>query len=179
MRDRAVITAVLFAAFIADRGKRVPWGDGWYWPVPSVRMPDGHVYDAGVTNEFKRDHYGVDIMFRDAAGAYFAPPGTPITAARAGRVWNVAKTARGWTVVLDHGKPFATFYQHLQSVAALGKGMPVAAGQRLGVMGIDPTDPQRVRHLHFAVWFDGMGDGASVDPSPVIGGWRRPATWDA
>lgn len=188
MRDRTVIGVL--ALLLLMRGRRpthgVPWGAGWSWPVPPVRYPDGRTYPPGVTQALKPGvHDGVDIMFRGyrtgddltQPAPYFAPAGTPILAARTGRVWSVAKTARGWAIVLDHGKPFATFYTHLHSVEALAKGMPVASGQRLGTMGIDPLDAQQVRHLHFAVWFDGMGDAASVDPTPVIGSWPRPAPW--
>lgn len=187
MRGRTVIGLLALLALM--RGRRsassIPWGVGWAWPVPPVRFPDGKVFRPGITHELEAGHAGVDIMFRGyrtgddltEPAPYFAPVGTPITAARDGRVWSVAKTARGWGVVVDHGKPFATFYQHLQSVEALAKGMPITAGQRLGTMGIDPLDASKVRHLHFAVWFDGMGDAASVDPSPVIGGWALPAPW--
>lgn len=177
MRDRTVIGVLALLALMRGRRPDIPWGTGWYWPVPSVRYPSGVVRHPVVSDGFNesRAHPGVDIVIQGDPN--HAPAGTPITAARAGAVWSVQKTPRGWSVVVDHGKPFATFYQHLQSVEALAKGMPVAAGQRLGVMGIDPLDKQRVRHLHFAVWFDGYGDIASVDPAPVIGGWLRPGTW--
>jgi murein DD-endopeptidase MepM/ murein hydrolase activator NlpD len=190
MRDRTVIGVLAFLALMRGRGASVPWGGGWYWPVPSVRYPDGRTYSPIITDGLgsprgSGTHWGVDIMFRGYRTGddltepppYFAPVGTPITAARAGHVWSVAKSPRGWSVVIDHGKPFATFYQHLASVSALAKGMTVSAGQRIGTMGIDPLDAQKVRHLHFAVWFDGMGDAASVDPAPVIGNWLRPSTW--
>lgn len=189
MRDRTVIGGLLLLAMLRGAGRNssgVPWGAGWYWPVPPVRFPDGRTFNPGITQALKPGvHDGVDIMFRGyrpgddltEPAPYFAPVGTPITAARSGVVWSVAKSPRGWSVVVDHGRPFATFYQHLQSVEALAKGMRIGAGQRLGTMGIDPLDAAKVRHLHFAVWFDGFGDSASIDPSPVIGGWQHPATW--
>jgi len=177
MRDRDVIGFGVLAVLLMGY-KRIPWGGGWWWPVPEVIM-SGASYLPQVTNGPTAAHAGSDIMFRTKAGTYFAPVGTPITAARAGKVWSVSKTARGWGVVLDHGRPFATFYQHLASVTALVKGMPVAAGQPLGTMGYDPLDASRVRHLHFSVWFDGFGDAASVDPTGVIGSWLRPGAWKA
>ena len=124
-------------------------------------------------------------MYRSDAPppTFVVPEGTPVLAARAGKLWSVQQTARGLSVVVDHGKPFATFYQHLASVdpAIAGggnpslafRGMAIEAGQRLGTVGIDPTDPSKVRHLHFAVWYNGSGDGSSVDPSSVMPGWRR------
>lgn len=171
MRDADVIGVALFLMSFGGKRGAVPWGSGWWWPVPAVRLADKRELRPQVTQEFKAEHEGVDIMFRDASG-YFAPEGTPITAARAGKVWSVSKGPRGWAVVVDHGKPFATFYQHLQSVSAtLKKGVVVGAGQRLGAMGIDPLDAAQVRHLHFAVLYEGK----SVDPAAVIGNWLRPA----
>lgn len=144
------------------------WGDGWFWPVADLPASP-----ARVSQEFRPpSHMGVDIMYRGDNGRWFAPEGTPVLAARAGTVWSVTPNARGIAVVLDHGKPWATFYQHLAS-ADVKKGDVVAAGQRIGVMGIDPTDPQRVRHLHFAAWYKGAGDAASVDPTTVMTSWRR------
>lgn len=139
------------------------WGEGWTWPVPG---------DAIVSQEFKPGvHLGVDIMFRDGEH-YYAPQGTAILAAKSGTVWSTGTGARGMNVVLDHGPPFATFYQHLERVDVI-KGQYVEAGEQIGIMGIDPTDKQRVRHLHFAVWYQGNGDKASVDPGPVIDQWER------
>ena len=137
-----------------------------------------------VSQEFRgggpAPHYGVDLMY-GRPGAYFVPDGAvPVLAARAGALWSVHQTARGWGIVIDHGAfgPFATYYQHLESVApniaAAPKGTPIAAGTPLGVMGSDPTDGGHVRHLHFAVWYQGFGDSASVDPADAMAGWVRP-----
>jgi murein DD-endopeptidase MepM/ murein hydrolase activator NlpD len=107
-------------------------------------------------------------MYKGPAG-YFVPDGAvPVLAARDGKLWSIQRTARGWGIVLDHGPPWATYYQHLDSVspdvAAMQRGAPIRAGQPLGVMGSDPTDGGHVRHLHFAVWYQGHGDQASVEP---------------
>jgi len=180
----------------------IPWGAGWSWPVPAARI-GAKVYDPEVSNPFRPPtHAGVDVMFRRSGPAdvpqyppgstngstmYFAPPGTPILAAKDARVWSVIRTVRGWGVVLDHGRPFATFYQHLETVDfpvhAMGylQGTKtittVKAGDRLGTMGADPTDAMRLRHLHFAVWYQGHGDSASVDPQQAMTSWARPAAW--
>lgn len=103
-------------------------------------------------------HLGVDI--RGAEGA-------PIVAARDGTVWSVGETERGHSVVLDHGPPWATFYQHLKTVA-VEKGQTVKAGDVIGTMGHDPTDAQLITHLHFATWYKGAGNAASVDPAPML-----------
>lgn len=178
----------------------VDWSAGaappnWTWPVPDMISPTGTT-QAVISQEFRSQgtpHYGVDLMYRNPVTHHFeAPAGTPVVAARSGALWSVDRTARGWAVVVDHGKPWATFYQHLETVdPAIAAGMQgryraaltapapalvVAAGQRLGLMGFDPTDPQKVRHLHFACWYQGVGDAASVDPSSVMPRWRR-TTW--
>lgn len=189
--------------------KDVDWSAGaapadWTWPVPDMIVnaaawpgPSG-TWPAVISQEFRSQgtpHYGVDLMYRDPATHKFvAPQDTPIVAARSGTLWSVDHTARGWSIVLDHGKPWATFYQHLAKVdpdiaaapqgryrAAAGQGsasapMTIQAGRRLGLMGADPTDPARVKHLHFACWYQGVGDVASVDPSSVMPRWRR-TTW--
>lgn len=49
------------------------------------------------------------------------------------------------------------------------------AGDQLGTMGADPLDAQKLRHLHFAVWYRGHGDAASVDPADSMRHWRRSA----
>jgi len=183
----------------------IPWGVGWGWPVPRATFTDGTSYAPVVSNPFASGpHYGVDVMYQRTSTAdklatfppgtsngsrnYFAPPGTPILAAKDARVWSVIRSSRGWGVVLDHGKPFATFYQHLDAVAfpvhAMGYKLgtktitTVKAGETLGTMGGDPSQgSQALRHLHFAVWYQGHGDAASVDPAAVMAGWVQPPQW--
>jgi murein DD-endopeptidase MepM/ murein hydrolase activator NlpD len=150
----------------------VDWGGGWVWPVPDD-VRDGERHPAIISQEFKRPaHLGVDLMYRWPGTRYFAPPDTPVLAARNASVWSVTRGPRGIAVVLDHGVPFATFYQHLASVQVV-KGQQVVAGEQIGVMGADPTDLQNVRHLHFAVWYKGNGDNSSVDPAAAMASWRR------
>ncbi len=177
MSDGDMWLLVGVVALIATSGRRaVPWGSGWVWPVPPIRL-DGATLQPVISQEYKATtHAGVDVMFK-RAGAFFAPERTPIVAARAGRVWSVDKSPRGWEVVVDHGKPFATYYQHLSSVI-VQPGDEVAAGAQLGTMGVDPLDGEHVRHLHFAVWFDGAGDAASVDPQVAMSSWAKAVPWD-
>jgi murein DD-endopeptidase MepM/ murein hydrolase activator NlpD len=115
----------------------------------------------------------VDIMYRDA-GKWVAPEGTPILAAHDATVWSTGTTARGSNVVLDHGPPWASYYQHLSAIdPSIKKGARVQAGQHLGYMGADPTDPQGLRHLHFEAWFRGGAEAAVPIPASVIGAWKR------
>lgn len=194
---------VVAAATLAFLRRRVEWGAGWVWPVPSFRAKDGTVYDAVISSGIGTPrgaglHRGVDVMYRrrsrsdrpeykpktsDGSPMHFAPPLTPVVAARDGVIWSASKTPRGWSVVIDHGKPFATYYTHLDHLAwpdAFANGRSVATGARkrvkagdvIGSMGADPQDKAKLRHLHFAVWHGGT-DSHAVDPEPAMREWAR------
>lgn len=193
-----------------ELAESIEWGTGWHWPVPDLTLDDATVtdvrYPAEVSQEYKRGtHVGVDIMYRrrrggpdatkypagvtDAGGArqganYFAPPNTPILAARPARVWSVQKTAKGILVVLDHGKPWATMYAHLATCSLdphlrgvrIGANMTpqeVDAGEQIGTMGHDPQDASKLRHLHFECWYKGHGNEAAKDPRQQMASWLR------
>lgn len=194
MSDGIVIGLLLLAMVTGGRALKdaIPWGAGWVWPVPPWRTPQGVVLQPVVSQEWRATapaHFGVDVMYRDAGGRYVAPPGAPVLAARDGVVWSVDRSARGIEVVIDHGAPFATYYQHLSTTTlpigtAHGKApgggvLHVRAGEPLGTMGADPLDPAHVRHLHFAVWYKGNGDGASVDPRLAMAEWGKAQPWEA
>lgn len=97
----------------------------------------------------RRFHSGVDIS---------APHGTPIRAARAGRValaeWHFGF---GRTVILDHGNGVSTLYGHASSLL-VSAGEEVQAGQVIARVGCTGrcTGP----HLHFEV----RVNGRAVDP---------------
>lgn len=187
MHDRDEVLLVLGAlALLMVTGEPVEWGDPslWAWPVPDASII-GLRHPAEISNGFVvPTHYGVDVMYRGDMSAmgfelfdhsndtWFAPNDTPVLAARAGTVYSVDKSPRGIEVVLDHGPPWATYYQHLSAVQ-VAKGDKVAAGQRIGTMGFDPTDPEGLRHLHFATWYKGAGDSSSVDPERQMMAWKR------
>jgi murein DD-endopeptidase MepM/ murein hydrolase activator NlpD len=183
--------------------KGIAWGHGWHRPVPDLIMPDGKRYPAVISQEWRPDHRGVDIMYKrsslndrpefpagviDGGGAkagdmWFAPIGTPILAARDGQVWSANKIGTGWWVVLDHGAPWATSYHHLASVTVGPKGTPVKAGDQIGTMGHNPNtgptgpiDGGKLRHLHFEPWYEGASAAASRDPQPVYAQWGV-STW--
>lgn len=184
MSDDAVIVMLILLA-MSNQGS-IQWGGGWVWPIPAIDM-GGATLMPLVSQEFRgagaaKPHYGVDLMYartpRGVSRGFYVPDGpVPILAARDGVLWSITETPRGWAVVVDHGRPFATFYQHLQSIDPALRGAPrstpIRAGQPLGVMGSDPLDSGHVRHLHFAVWYLGSGDRASVDPERAMRSWRR------
>lgn len=202
MRDDEAIGMGLAIVLLAgSKTMSIDWNAGaapadWTWPMPILeqRIGSGVVQrEPEISQEFRRpDHLGVDIMYRGvqnaaryaaAAPAWEVPDVTPVLAARSGTLWSVQHTPRGWSVVLDHGKPWATFYQHMQTIsddiAKGGQGarkeapMVIEAGRQLGIVGIDPQDAARVRHLHFAAWYQGAGDKASVDPAAAMRQWRK------
>lgn len=176
---------------VVVRPERVPperiAGD-WVWPVAAWngRAPvisDGY----GSRRPDGRQHEGVDIMYRRASSDSF-PAGTPngskgfvmpdsmpVLAARDGVVWSALETPRGFAVVIDHGKPFATFYAHLerlfvQPTARAQSKERVRAGQPIGIVGYSPLDAERIKHLHFEVW-EG-GPQAKIDPALAMRAWR-------
>ena len=173
-RDILAVIGGLVLLLMVTR-KRPAWGKGWAMPVPDLVLDDVR-YPAIVTQEFKpAKHLGVDVMYRKRDGTYFAPVGTPIRAANTGTVWSVTSGPRGIAVVIDHGKPWATFYQHLATVTVT-KGQVVPVGAVIGTMGASSLDAAHVRHLHFAAWYEGHGDAASVDPAGDMASWSR-STW--
>jgi peptidoglycan hydrolase-like protein with peptidoglycan-binding domain len=94
-------------------------------------------------------HAGIDLI---------APKGTPVYAARAGKVtfanWS---DGYGFLVVVSHGRGELTLYAHLSRIDVT-RGVLVGSGARLGLVGAtgDATGP----HLHFEV----RVRGAAVNP---------------
>jgi murein DD-endopeptidase MepM/ murein hydrolase activator NlpD len=155
----------------------------WVWPVgiwqgrkPEIsdgfatrrRLPSGEIVP----------HGGVDIMYRrrpddpwkagtpNATPNWVMPEHRAALAASDGVVWSAAKTARGWSVVIDHApRKLATYYTHLSSLLVSAK-QPVTAGTPLGIIGADPLDGEHLMHLHFEVW-RGAAD-SRFDPQRLI-----------
>ncbi|KEF34581.1 peptidase M23 [Deinococcus sp. RL] len=133
------------AAVVRTASVRVsaaPAASGWLWPVAGY---------AGISSDFgprimdgqPEMHYGVDIL---------APHGTPVRAARAGRVLESrADFARGWgwTVVLEHEGGWITRYAHL-SATLVRAGETVTQGQVVGRVG--NTGRSTGTHLHFGTY---------------------------
>jgi murein DD-endopeptidase MepM/ murein hydrolase activator NlpD len=187
--------ALLALGVVVLMADSVEWGDPhlWAWPIPDLVI-GADVFPAEVSNGFDASaHRGVDLMYRrptspltatmhalpfsaghDGEERWFEPPGTPVMAARAGLVRSVDLSQRGTELVLDHGPPFATYYQHLATVKVKA-GDRVEAGQVIGTAGWDPVDasgPHALRHLHFEVWYKG-GESGAVDPARALASWRR------
>jgi murein DD-endopeptidase MepM/ murein hydrolase activator NlpD len=101
-----------------------------------------------------RWHSGIDLV---------APMGTPVYAARAGKVVYADWLEGGWgfLVVVSHGSGERSWYAHLSRID-VRKGVWIGAGVRVGAVGAtgDATGP----HLHFEV----RVRGASVDPLRLL-----------
>lgn len=166
----------------------------WGWPVPRYegRAPvisDG--FGSPRPSLAGGKHQGVDLMFARIASDPFpgGPNGTKgfvmpdawmAVAASDGVLWSAGYTPRGFAVVVDHGR-VATFYQHLDALLVPetrppAKGKPgdariaIKAGQPLGVIGADPQDPSRLKHLHFELWLGAPGN--AIDPQPLMKAWQ-------
>jgi murein DD-endopeptidase MepM/ murein hydrolase activator NlpD len=115
---------------------------GWIWPVNgTITSPFGF--------RWGRMHEGVDIS---------VPEGTPVRAARAGRVVIAAYTGGyGNYTCVDHGGGVSSCYAH-QSSYAVSPGDEVAQGDVIGYSG--NTGSSTGPHLHFEI----RVNGTAVDP---------------
>ena len=105
----------------------------------------------------------------------FARCGTPLLAARAGRVRYAGyHAAAGHYIVIDGTLPETDYvYMHLRSPPLFRTGTSVPAGARLGDVGQSGT--ARGCHLHFELWsapgwYEG---GRPFDPLPQLRAWDR------
>lgn len=89
-----------------------------------------------------------------------APSGTPIVAAKNGRVSFAGRRGGyGNCIIIDHGGGVATLYAH-QSRLAVGAGTQVSQGQVIGYVG--STGASTGPHLHWEVRIN----GSPVNPIP-------------
>lgn len=113
--------------------------NGWVWPLPQV-----HVVTDVFGPRWGTFHYGTDL-----GGS--AGEGTPVVAARAGKVIRAEfSTSYGNVVYLLHPDGLETRYAHMQNGSLrVHVGQGVKAGDMLGLEGRtgDVTGP----HLHFEV----------------------------
>ncbi len=112
-----------------------------------------------------RGHDGQDI---------FAGCGTPVVAARAGRVVEAdTGGAEGHYVVIETADGRQQAYLHLLRPGSARRGERVGAGERIGSVG--QTGNADGCHLHFELWtapgrFTG---GRAVNPRPALDRWGR------
>ncbi|HEX2266335.1 MAG TPA: M23 family metallopeptidase [Solirubrobacterales bacterium] len=105
----------------------------------------------------------------------FARCGTPLLAARGGRVQaRKYHSAAGHYLVIDaHGSGTDYVYMHLAEPSPFAPGDTVVTGQRIGSVG--DSGNARGCHLHFELWsapgyYQG---GHPFDPLPALKAWTR------
>lgn len=129
----------------------------------SLAFPVANVDTTAVLSGFgapraagRRNHHGVDI---------FAPRGTPVLAAAAGRIIRVEETRLGGKVVWqrdDMGR--ALYYAHLHE-QFVERGFEVQVGDTIGLVGNSGNARTTPPHLHFGVYTRGTG---AWDPYPAL-----------
>ena len=118
-------------------------------PLPLAWPTNSHVVNSPFGPRGDRWHTGIDIP---------APLGTPVYAARSGRVvWAGWLDGYGFLVTVAHGHGERSMYAHLSRID-VRVGVWIGQGVRVGLVGAtgDATGP----HLHFEV----RVRGACVNP---------------
>ena len=94
---------------------------------------------------YERMHNGVDMA---------APQGTPIYAAKSGKVTTTSYQAggAGYYVSINHGDGFASIYMHMTNYI-VKPGQHVSTGQVIGYVG--STGGSTGPHLHFGISYKG------------------------
>ena len=136
MRRLLLTSAATALAFLALAS---PSWAAWVWPLSGPVITP---YSNGSDPYAGGQHRGIDIA---------GETGQPVAAAAGGSV-RFAGTAgsSGLTVSIRTTDGFDTSYLHLSSASVLA-GQTVAAGERVGAVGISGTRSTERPHLHFGV----------------------------
>lgn len=132
-------------------------------PVDGRHRDRGPVGRFGAGRNGGRTHEGYDIL---------APCGTPLVAARGGKVAAVGYDPRlyGWFVRIRARKSKQQhFYSHLIERPDVGRGDRIRTGERLGRVGQTGNAASTPCHLHFEL----RKAGRLVDPRPALRRWER------
>lgn len=102
----------------------------WIWPVAKASynyVSSG--YGWRTLNGKRSFHYAIDIA---------APRGTNIYASKAGKVFFAGwgSGGAGWSVKIDHGDGYCTYYFHMNSRPIVSVGDYVKQGQVIGYVGM-------------------------------------------
>ena len=140
----SVATQPTVAAGSTKPSTQAPSSGGWVSPVASYTLTSAFGMRKHPILGYTRMHNGVDMA---------APSGTPIYAAKSGRV-----TVAGWGsqsgnyVSINHGDGFASIYMHMTRYI-VSAGSYVSAGQVIGYVG--STGLSSGPHLHFGISYNG------------------------
>ena len=138
---------------------------GYRFPVRGSHGYGGPGERFGAPRSGGRVHQGQDV---------FAACGTPLEAARGGRIQRKAydPVLYGHYAVVDITKsPHDHMYVHMASPARFGEGKRIHTGQRIGRVGRSGNARSEPCQLHFELWPHGWRNGNPVDPLPALRRW--------
>ena len=120
---------------------RLALGDLFVYPVRGARLSSPFGWRNDPISGVRRHHAAIDLS---------APQGTPVMAAREGKVLALGYNGTyGNFIILSHSGSYQTLYAHLHTTA-VKRGDTVAQGARIGTVG--NTGYSTGPHLHFAIF---------------------------
>ena len=124
---------------------QAPSSSGWVKPLKSYTITSTFGMRVHPVLGYERMHNGVDMA---------APAGTPIYAAKSGKVTvaSYQKGGAGYYVSINHGDGFSSIYMHMTRYI-VSAGQYVNAGQVIGYVG--STGISTGNHLHFGIAYKG------------------------
>jgi murein DD-endopeptidase MepM/ murein hydrolase activator NlpD len=134
---------------------------GHIYPVRGSHYDRGGIGSFGAPRNGGRVHEGYDVM---------APCGTPLVAARGGRVRKSTydPVLYGNLVIIRGRRTHRDYwYSHLLRTPRVARGDRVRTGQRLGAIGATGNAASVGCHLHFELHVRGR----PVDPAPHLRAW--------
>ena len=154
------------APVAADNGERHVASSGYLIPVAGV-APEDLVDTFTDARRQGRRHDAIDIL---------APRGTPVLAARPGRVLRLFESDKGGLTVYQLAdERTVLYYAHLDGYAdGLAEGDALRRGETLGYVGDTGNAAPGNYHLHFALWRvvdpADFWEGEAINPYPLLGG---------
>ena len=124
---------------------QAPSSSGWVKPLKSYTITSTFGMRVHPVLGYERMHNGVDMA---------APAGTPIYAAKSGKVTTASYQSggAGYYVSINHGDGFSSIYMHMTRYI-VSAGQYVNAGQVIGYVG--STGISTGNHLHFGISYKG------------------------
>ena len=124
---------------------QAPSSSGWVKPLKSYTLTSPFGMRIHPISGKEKMHEGVDMS---------APQGTPIYAAKSGKVSRTSYQAggAGYYVSINHGDGFSSIYMHMTHYI-VSAGQYVNAGQVIGYVG--STGGSTGPHLHFGIAYNG------------------------
>ena len=124
---------------------QAPSSSGWIKPLKSYTLTSAFGMRVHPISGVYKMHEGVDLS---------APQGTPIYAAKSGKVTTTSYQAggAGYYVSINHGDGFSSVYMHMTHYI-VKPGNYVNAGQVIGYVG--STGGSTGPHLHFGIAYKG------------------------